>query len=85
MILFADDTNCLFTGENIDLLIPEINLNLNNINTWFQTNKLSLNTEKTNYIIFKHPKQLAAQTNINIEMNNEKIAEVRSVKFLGVN
>jgi hypothetical protein len=51
-ILFADDTNILYTGPDINSLIPHINSSLDNIYRWFSANKLSLNVEKTNYVLF---------------------------------
>ena len=52
-VLFADDT-CLFASHSdLNLLINMINTELISIQGWFKANKLSLNIEKSNYIIFK--------------------------------
>ncbi|XP_013867620.1 RNA-directed DNA polymerase from mobile element jockey [Austrofundulus limnaeus] len=42
-ILFADDTNIFFSGNNLQLLEHKINTELKKIKIWFDTNKLSLN------------------------------------------
>ena len=51
-ILFADDTNLFCTSQNVNSLIEEINRELANVYAWVQSNKLSLNIDKTNYMLF---------------------------------
>ena len=54
------------------------------ISTWFRTNTLSLNTKKSNFIIFT-PK--GKQYNINsalIQVDGNKIKHVKFTKFLGI-
>ena len=43
MIMFADDSNFFATDENIEDLTQRINLEINNITDWLQSNRLSLN------------------------------------------
>ena len=52
-ILFADDTNILYSHKNIDTLVDTVNHDLCNISIWFKCNKLSLNISKTNFIHFR--------------------------------
>ena len=56
-IMFADDTNLFYSNENVDILFESVNKELVNINTWFQANKLSLNANKTKYVLFHKPKK----------------------------
>ena len=51
-ILFADDTNLFCNGPNLNDLIEEINEELKLVYTWVKVNKLSLNIEKTNFMLF---------------------------------
>ena len=51
-ILFADDTNLFCTSQNVNSIIEEINRELANVYAWVQSNKLSLNIDKTNYMLF---------------------------------
>src|SRR6218665_3320250 len=51
-ILFADDTNVFLSHKPLDKLLELMNAELINISEWFNINKLSLNSEKTNYIVF---------------------------------
>ena len=56
-ILFADDTNLFLSGENIHTLNNAINHELKNVTTWLASNKLSLNLNKTHFMVFKPKKE----------------------------
>ena len=45
-ILFADDTNMFFTGNNLQTVAKEINEDLIKVQEWLYCNKLSLNVLK---------------------------------------
>ena len=47
-ILFADDTNIYSSGFDLKELCVNINKELEKLNEWFASNKLSLNVSKTN-------------------------------------
>ena len=51
-ILFADDTNILYSDSNVHNLVSIINHELDKLCTLFSVNKLSLNVSKTNYMVF---------------------------------
>ena len=74
--LFADDSN-LFT------LTKVLNQELIKVNNWLSVNKLSLNIEKSNFVIF-HPHQKIAYYHLNITINRRKIQQVKDTKYLGV-
>jgi len=52
-ILFADDTNAFVSHNSLDALFEIINTELKEIAEWFNVNKLSLNSDKINYILFR--------------------------------
>ena len=52
-ILFADDTNVFVSGRDINHMMNTMNIELKKIWSWLNTNKLSLNINKTHYVIFK--------------------------------
>ena len=52
--VFADDTNLFLAHKNIDTLFASMNKKLENVSTWFKSNKLSLNVDKTKWLLF-HP------------------------------
>ena len=51
-IQFADDATFHNTGNNIKLLFNQVNKHLEELAEWCRANKLSLNTKKSNYMIF---------------------------------
>ena len=51
-IVFADDTILFCTSHNVNSLIEEINRELVSIYAWLQSNRLSLNLDETNYMLF---------------------------------
>ena len=84
-ITYADDTTLLFSPNyylNSEQLSILINAELENINEWFMSNKLSLNIDKTNYIIFHSSG--TKPTNVNLRINSTSLVRVCSTKFLGL-
>ena len=80
-VLFADDTNILYSDANANNLNIVVNSELDKLNTWFIINKLSLNVSKTNYILFGNRN---VHSDLDIKIHNEKITRVSETKFLGV-
>ncbi len=81
-ILFADDTTIYTSSNNIESLYVTMNANLNNLSDWFRANKLSLNTSKTNYILFSKSNNVAP--GIDLFISDQKIERVNYTKFLGI-
>ena len=53
-VMFADDTNFFLSHKNINTLFASMNKVLENVSTWFKSNKLSLNGDKNKPLLF-HP------------------------------
>ena len=49
---FADNTNLFSENKDISVLLSTVNRDLQNINEWFISNKLSLNVKKRNFLFF---------------------------------
>ena len=81
-ILFADDTNLFCTGKNLGDIVNEINVEIDKIYSWVNANKLSLNVEKTNFMLFT-PKSFSRNMD-DLLINGNRISEVNETKFLGV-
>ena len=81
-LFFADDTNLFINGSNINELESLINSELAEIAKWLKVNKLSLNINKTHYMIFTTKRKIIPGIVINIE--GHIINEVDSTKFLGI-
>ena len=52
MLLFADDTGCFASDNNLNNLISTLNLELQKITNWMLANKMAVNTSKCKFIIF---------------------------------
>ena len=81
-ILFADDTNMFLTGKNLNNTISTMNEEMVKVVEWLNINRLSLNTNKTHYIIFSSRKR--ADSSEKIFINGNVIEKVDSTRFLGV-
>ena len=55
---FADDTNLFHTSKSVKNLNKLVNRNMKHLNNWLSVNKISLNVEKTEVVIFKPPKKV---------------------------
>jgi Txe/YoeB family toxin of Txe-Axe toxin-antitoxin module len=82
-VLFADDTNVFLSGKNINDVVNRINNELLSIVEWLKANRLSLNIDKTKYMIFK-PKRQILSSNVEVKLSGFAIEEVTNIKFLGV-
>jgi len=70
MVLFADDTGLLITDSNhLDFNI-NINQSFRNIISWFNSNLLILNFNKTHYVEFrkKNYHQVKTKSNMNTKI-----------------
>ena len=84
--MFADETNLFYAEENIKTLFDTVNIELQKINQWFISNKLSLNMTKTKCSFFHKPSK---KDNIplvlpKVSICNNEIKRSESIKFLSV-
>ena len=70
LILFADDTTLLFSHPDIASQNDIINIELQEICSWFQANKLSVNATKTNYMVLGTPQSTRKFIDINQNIDN---------------
>ena len=82
-VLFADDTNIFFSSQSLAELENIINKELDHLAMWFKANKLSLNIDKTSYILFRN-RGKKVKNNLNINIDGVNINQVTSAKFLGL-
>jgi len=81
--LFADDTVLSFSAKSVTDLKKKVNEELNNIDNWLKHNKLSLNCNKTQYMMITKQK-IPLNFDMNISINNHIISKVDNLKYLGV-
>ena len=81
--LFADETNVFLSDTNIQKLELNLNIELGKVSHWLNANKLSLNIEKTSFVIF-HPPQRKITYQMNLRISNNLIKQDSKVKYLGL-
>jgi len=81
--LFADDTNIYFEAETPEKLERVVNKELKELHIWLIVNRLSLNIDKTNFVIF-HPYNKPLKHNITLKIQKKAITQKNSVKYLGI-
>ena len=69
-ILYADDTLLYYAGRTENDLQVKINEDLNSLSQWLNNNLLTLNYEKTKFMIFANKKQ---STKVDITIENKKV------------
>ena len=57
LISFADDTNVFFFHNDFNFLTLKVTFKLIKLTSWFQADRLSINIEKTKYMIFNPRKK----------------------------
>ena len=82
-IMYADDSNLFNEGPDLHVLEFKMNESLKDISLWLKVNKLSLNIDKTHFLIFKNRRKLIDYEPI-IMIDSKVINRVYSTKFLGV-
>jgi len=82
LTLFADDTHFIFTHPNPSEFEDNINEVFEKPNSWFHTNLMSLNPNKTYYMQFVSKSNYAV--NMNANYKNNLIRNVCHTKFLGL-
>ena len=83
-IIFADDTNVFYSHKSLYELYQIINHEITYVVDWFRINKLSLNINKTNFILFRSHRKLIPEISIQLLIDGNVIPQVSSAKFLGV-
>ena len=81
--LFADDINMYYESKSLIDMEKTINKELSKLYLWLNVNRLSLNLDKTHFIIF-HPYNKPLKKQITIKINKKAIKEQCFIKYLGI-
>ena len=81
--MFADDTNIYFESDDLVHMQKVVNRELRKVRKWLEANRIALNIDKTNFIIFHSP-QHKLTDHIVLKIGNKKIKQESHVRFLGV-
>ena len=80
-VLFADDTTLFCSNQNLGQLLDTVEAEMKTLKKWFDVNKLSLNIDKTKFILFSN-KQI--NTKVQIRIDKFELELVNEIKFLGI-
>ena len=81
-IMYADDISVLLSGKKLNDLICLLNKELDLLSIWLNSNKLSLNTQNTFYLLF-HRARIKGNTSV-VKINDCVLNRVNIIKYLGV-
>ena len=81
--LLADDSNLFYKHKNLIALQSDINAELTKITEWLCVNRLALNIDKSNFVIF-HPPQRKLPIEPTLEINGKCLKREFSIKYLGI-
>ena len=76
---FADDTTVFASYSDINNVHATVNRELVGVDNWLKPNRLSLNVNKTSYVLIFKEKNA-----IDIRIRDSILTKVPTVKFLGV-
>ena len=82
--LFADDSNLFCEHKNISNLEKTINNELCKVHTWLCANRLSLNIDNSNVVIFHPPQKNVQGLKLNLKINDQQLNREFFIKYLGV-
>lgn len=83
IFLYADDTAIFYFGKNLEIILEQSQTDLDILNSWLIKNILTLNINKTGYMILTSPKRIIpSHKPLQIEKRDLHILE--SEKYLGL-
>ena len=80
---FAVDTNIYYESADLVELEKTVNTELLNLSLWLKVNRLALNIDKTNFLIF-HSSRRTVNRNVTLKLDKKAISEKTHIKYLGV-
>ena len=86
MLMYADNTISINSASSSKLIKETLNHEDNTLFDWFNDNNLILNLKrsKTELVIYGTARNLATQTECNVELKGSKIIHETQYEYLGV-
>ena len=82
--IFADDTTIFFHSDNINDIISTARNIMEHLTSWFNANKLTLNTDKSSFTLFRSSKKTIPNLPEYIEFQGKLLKRTPHIKFLGI-
>ena len=80
---FADDTNLLFINSSLKQMKKQVNIDLKLLSSWLRANKISLNVDKTELLLFRCPNK-PINYDMRIKIDGRRLYPSAYVKYLGI-
>ena len=84
LTLFADDTSVLIRDSNLNRLKSRAETSMEKLANWFGCNRLTLNFEKSHFIIYHSKNRRIGHDYDHLKVGNRTIKRVKFVEYLGV-
>ena len=78
---FADDSTATYSSSNLNTCQTTLKTEFIKVLDWLNANKLIINLNKTNLMVFTNKTRRA---DVSIDVNNHNIKEIKECKFLGI-
>ena len=83
--MYADDTYITYADVDVNSIQLNLNHDLDNLNKWLISNKLTLNTTKTEFMLIGSRQKLSTSSSQpELSIDNVPIENVTSIKSLGI-
>lgn len=82
--LFADDAVLVFENGSLASLHSDMQSDLNELSNWLYNNLLTVNVDKTKYVIFHSPHRPVESPAAKLLINEKTVERVSEIKYLGL-
>ena len=83
IVKYADDTNLIVGSKDIQDILTKANHFFTLATEWFGKNKLLLNKDKTNILLFRTKQTTVLKPSV-IDINNKELCFTENAKLLGI-
>ena len=84
IVLYADDPALFFAGRNIQTIQSALQVDLNTVGKWFSLNRLLVNCDKTNVMLFGFKQRLARSQGLSLFLLGKLLELSNTAKYLGL-
>ena len=74
--LHADDTVLLYSGKDTADVVHKLQSDLNEYSKWCKGNKLTVNTKKSNFVVYGTKSKVSKSQNCSFILNGDKLLRV---------
>ena len=82
--MYADDTALFFADRNIQTIQSVLQEDLNAVGEWFSLNRVLVNCDKTNVMLFGSKQRLARSQGLSLFLLGKLLELSNTVKYLGL-